>query len=179
MNKYGIERHKHIFAAWAASRAASVSRCRFKVTQGRAILEAAGFVADFSDPKKLPTPTKMDSKHREWRTMVIKAAKSQGLTFSHGVAAKLINCYLKSRFVCGGYHAHPRVHELHPPIDAVLLKTLTNHNIGGHSKEWRRAAHTRWSKLGSGQYEEVIALIRKSSNGEPLWKIEEHWQGNQ
>lgn len=129
MTKYGIKQHQHLFAAWAASRAASVSRCRFKVTQGRAILEASGFVAAFSEPEKLPTPAKMDNKHREWRTAAIKAAKLQGLTLTHGVVSKLINCYLKSRFVCGGHHAHRRVHNLHPPIDAALLKTLTNHNI--------------------------------------------------
>ena len=35
-------------------------------------------------------------------------AARRNLTFTHGVAAKLINCYLKSRFVCGGYHAHAR-----------------------------------------------------------------------
>ena len=30
-------------------------------------------------------------------------AARRNLTFTHGVAAKLINCYLKSRFVCGRY----------------------------------------------------------------------------
>ena len=64
----------------------------------------------------------MDEEHRRWRAVVKKAAKFEGLNFTHGVAAKLINVYLKSRFVCGGHHAHKRVHNLHPPIDAILLK---------------------------------------------------------
>ena len=105
---YGIERHSHLFAAWAASRAASVKGCRFSVEQGRAILEAAGFEANFSTPDQLPASGDMDETHRQWRGSIIKAARSQKLTFTHGVAAKLINCYLKCRFVCGGHSAHER-----------------------------------------------------------------------
>lgn len=176
---YGIERHQHLYAAWAASRAASVKGCRFSVERGRAILEACGFDASFSKPEQLPAPLDMDEKHRLWRANVIMAAESQGLTFTDGVAAKLINCYLKSRFVCGGHHAHKRVQNLHPPIDDVLLKTLADLDIGGYAKQWRQARKTRWSKFSSEQYEQVIALIRQCLNGEALWKIEEHWRGNQ
>ncbi len=146
---YGIKRHHHLFAAWAASRAASVRNCRFSVKQGRTILEASGFTADFSKPEQLPTSKNMDMKHRQWRTGVIEAAKSQGLVFTDGVAAKLINCYLKSRFVCGGHSAHSRVHNLHPPIDRVLLNELIKLNLGGHLKKWRQAGRTKWSKFNS------------------------------
>ena len=176
---YGIERHSHLFAAWAASRAASVKGCRFKVEQGRAILEAAGFKTDFSGPEKLPASEDTNKEHRRWRASIINAAKSQGLTFTHGVAAKLINIYLKSRFVCGGHHRHERVRNLHPPIDGVLVRTLAELDIGGYAKQWRKVRKTRWSKLNSEQYEAMIALIRESMKGEALWKIEEYWAGNQ
>ena len=176
---YGIETHQHLFAAWAASRAASVKGCRFKVECGRAILEASGFTPTFSQPEQLPAPERMDEQHRQWRTAVIAAALSRGFTFEHGVAAKLINCYLKSRFVCGGHHAHERVCHLHPPIDDELLKALIRQNVGGHEKQWRQARRLRWSKFKSEQYENVIALIRQSLCGEALWKIEVHWKGNQ
>jgi hypothetical protein len=68
------------------------------------------------------------------------------------VAAKLVNIYLKSRFVCGGHHVHARVQSLHPPLDSVLLKGLAEANVGGHRKEWEQAAKTRWSKFGSDDY---------------------------
>ena len=68
---------------------------------------------------------------------------------------------------------------LHPPIDSVLLKSLAELNVGGNAKEWRQAAKTGWSKFGSKDYEHVIALIRQSLKFQPLWKIEEHWRGNQ
>ncbi len=177
---YGIERHQHLFAAWAASHAASVKGCRFAVETGRALLEASGFNAALCQPAQLPAPNELDAAHRLWRNNVItEAAHSHNLKLTHGVAAKLINCYLKSRFVCGGHHTHERVQQLHPPIDAVLLNKLAALNVGGFAKEWRRAHALRWSKFDSQDYEQVIALIRQSLAGEPLWKIEEHWRGNQ
>jgi hypothetical protein len=179
--EYGIEMHQHRFAAWAACRAASVVNCRFGVEQGRTILETCGFTASFCRPEQLPEPEPraVDDAHRQWRADIRRAAKSRRLLFTHGVAAKLVNIYLKSRFVCGGHHAHARVQSLHPPIDSVLLKGLAEANVGGYAKEWKQAAKTRWSKFGSDDYEQVIALIRQSLKGAPLWEIEEHWRGNQ
>jgi hypothetical protein len=176
---YEIEEHKHRFAAWAASRAASVRGCRFSVEKGKAILEGIGLGPKLADPKDLPPPDQLDAVHRAWRRRAINLGRDYDLVLTHGVAAKLINCYLKSRFICGGYHQHNRVQILHPPIDEILLKTLAILNVGGHQKEWRRARLARWSKFNSRQYEEVIARIRSSSRSEPLWMIEEHWKGNQ
>ena len=73
-------------------------------------------------------------------------AARHNLTFPHGVAAKLINCYLKSRLVCGGYHTDARVKSLHPPIDSVMLRTLARLDIGGYRKEWQHARRTRLSR---------------------------------
>ena len=106
-------------------------------------------------------------------------AASHNLTFTHGVAAKLINCYLKSRLVCGGYHADARVKSLHPLIDGVMLRTLARLNIGGYRKEWQRARTAHWSKLDSNGYERLIQLIRVCLKGEPLWMVEQYWQGHQ
>jgi hypothetical protein len=176
---YGIESHQHRFAAWAACRAASVRGCRFSVEKGRAILEEIGFNASFSDPKKLPAYPKLDETHLTWRTGAIIAAKSRGIAMTHGVAAKLVNVYLKSRFVCGGYGEHARVRNLHPPIDEILLKTLALNDVGGLAKQWRKFRQKRWSKLGSQDYESVIGLIRTVVKAQPMWTVEEHWKGNQ
>ena len=58
-------------------------------------------------------------------------------------------------------------------------RTVADGNLGGYAKQWRRAHYTRWSKLDSDQYEQLIGLIRDSLKSEPLWKIEEYWKGNQ
>lgn len=177
---YTIQEHQHRLAAWAASRAASVKGCRFKVQKGVTILEAAGFNASFADPSYLPKPRDTDQTHRGWREKIIKAAGKEGLNFTHGVAAKLINCYLKVRFVCAGKHRDRKVKCLHPPIDNELLKELIKQDAGGFGKEWRGFRKRCWSKFDSSDYEDVIRHVRKSLQpGTPLWKIEEYWKGHQ
>jgi len=134
---YTIEDHKHRLAAWSASRAASVFGCRFSVEDGVGILKAAGFNVSFSAPTQLPACKHADSYHREWREKVIAEAEKRELCFTHGVAAKLINCYLKVRFVCGGHESHPRVASLHPPIDKLLLTSLATSTDPDIRQRWK------------------------------------------
>lgn len=178
MKSYSIEEHKHRLAAWAAATAARQG-CRFKVEVGRNIIEQAKLNLLLSSPENLPLPESTDACHREWRERVIVAAETHDLIFTHGVAAKLINCYLKTAFVCGGFHEHLRVKVLHPPIDRLLLGELARKNIGGFSNHWALAKQKGWSNFDSDMYELVISLIKKAMGDEPLWKIEEHWKGNQ
>ena len=111
---YTIEEHNHRLAAWAASTSASASPlCRFKVEVGVAILENSGFTAlGFATADTLPTSAQLDAAHATWRDTVINSAHELGLTFTHGIAAKLINCYLKVRLVCAGHHLDERVQAL-------------------------------------------------------------------
>ena len=178
---YDIKEHKHRYAAWAASRASSVKGCRFKVRQGEMIIRHLKLHNLIDCPEKLPKPGEgeFNSFHRDLREKAISKFKEEepGLNFTHGVAAKLINIYMKTIFICGGYPEHPKTKSIHPPIDALLLKALYQKNIGGFKEEWYKAIKIRWSKFDSDQYKEVIENIRKAQEGEPLWKIEEHWQG--
>lgn len=176
---YTIEEHKHRFSAWAAGRAANVNGCRFSVEQAKEILEAAGLYQLLDDPNNLPLPQDTDDRHREWRESVIVAASNLGLAFTHGVAAKLINIYLKAGFVCGGHHAHPNVQALHPPIDSVLLDELSAQNIGDNRRAWNQARRIRWSNFDSEQYETVINNIRASMPNQALWEVERYWRGHQ
>lgn len=177
---YNIEEHKHRYAAWASSRAASTKTCRFSVLQGKNIIEAVGLHHLLSDPNLLPSPSQIDTTHRKWRESAIHAATSQGLTgFSHGVAAKLINVYLKGAFVCGGHEEHANVAALHPPIDSLLLDELYAGDIGGQREKWAAARQLRWSKFNSPQYESVITAIRSAMGGTALWKVETYWRGYQ
>lgn len=180
MDNYCIADHRHRLAAWTASRAASVNRCRFKVKDGVAILEAAGFDERFDSPDQLPKPDQFDKAHSVWRAKIISAARRRRKKFTPGVAAKLINCYLKVKFVCGGFHNHPRVTAIHPPIDDLLLKGLAENNVGGYQDKWKALRKKRWSKFKTQHYTQAIALIRNSLGKKtPLWKIEKYWKGFQ
>jgi hypothetical protein len=179
---YTIEEHNHRLAAWAASTSASASSlCRFKVETGIAVLEQSGFTAlGFATSNSLPAPAELDATHAAWRETVINSAHELGLTFTHGVAAKLINCYLKVRLVCAGHHLDERVQALHPPIDALLLGSLARLNYGSRRECWHGFHQQRWSKFDSATYQAVIDLIRQTlPHGAPLWKIEEFWEGHQ
>jgi hypothetical protein len=177
---YTIEHHKHIEAAWGAATGARASiLCRFPVSVGRQILEESGFTARFK-VSDLPLPAELDQRHAQWRYVVIKNATKRKLKYTHGIAAKLINGYLKIRFVCGGDHEHERVRFLHPPIDAVLLAALADADYGGQAKAWRKFHDMRWSKFDSATYQTVIELMRRSlPAGAPLWHIEAYWKGHQ
>lgn len=177
---YTIEEHKHRFAAWAAGRAATVKGFRFTVEQAKVMIEKAELNLLIEDPEKLPPPDKIDIQHRAWRNNIIKTAEFDfRLSITHGVAAKLINIYLKAALVCGGHHENMRVKALHPPIDSVLLKALSVDNFGEMGLSWRKAQLIRWSKFNSDQYEEVIHKIRMSIPDNNMWKIERHWKGFQ
>ena len=178
---YTIDDHLHRFSAWAAATAASASPlCRFSVEHGVAILEACHVdIKHLPTPDSLPSQEDLDTQHRIWCSQAIDRARPMGLNFSHGVAAKLINCYFKGRFVCSGHHDHPRVRALHPPIDAVLLQALASADVCGHASRWRQFLNQRWSKFTSQQYQDVINLIRQCYPDQPLWAVEAHWQGHQ
>lgn len=177
---YSIELHAHRLAAWAACTAASAHKlCRFSVKDGTAILEKAGFTGAL-DLSHLPAVPEADHIHRHWREIIIGAADANGYAFTHGVAAKLINCYMKVRFVCGGHHQDLRVKALHPPFDRGLLEKLAKENVGGQRANWLSLHKKAWTKFDSQDYEKTIHLIRISlPPGAPLWTIEEHWQGYQ
>ncbi|MCB2141089.1 hypothetical protein KQH27_00110 [bacterium] len=177
---YSIEEHRHRFAAWAASRASTVNGCRFRVSKGQKIIELSGLMKIGENIDYLPNPDEFDDYHREWRYCIIEQAHKYQLPFTHGIAAKLINIYLKSIYVCGGQHDDQRVKAIHPPIDSVLLDSLCENNTGELFNDWQVAQKIRWSKLESKQYEDLIGCIKKVIPvGVGLWFIEEHWQGYQ
>lgn len=174
LENYDIHQHNHRFAAWAAGIAAA-RRNGFNVRQARAFLEAARFGPALNAPDQLPAPEEIDEAHRRWRDAVIVEAKRQSCSLVHGVAAKLINVYLKGRFVCAGQSWHPRVAALHPPVDRLLLAELKRARFADESEAWQ----VNWSQLDSAGYERIIALIRRGLDDQPMWMIEAFWPGHQ
>ncbi len=178
--KYNIKTHIHLYSSWAASRAASVITNRFTVEKGQLILSKSKIKSFITNPGKLPNIKNFDKEHLSWRKELI--GLSSGVMkkpLTHGIAAKMINIYLKSIIICGGYHDHPKAEAVHPPIDSVLLKALAKENYNDKQKFWRKANKIAWSNFDSTQYQDVINEIRRGLNGKALWEIEEYWKGHQ
>lgn len=177
---YNIIEHIHKYAAWAASRGASVNGCRFKVEQGNGILTNLGISELILSPDKLPENQEdFDTWHRGLRNQVIQIAHElYNINFTHGVAAKLINLYLKTIYL-SDYHKNTKLRFLHPPIDRMILKNMVRDNFNNDRKYWRIIMNRPWSRLSSDEYEELINRIRNALAGQPLWTIETYWPGYQ
>lgn len=192
---YSLIEHRHRFAAWAAGRAAGTKGCRFAVEEGRGLIEGTDIPLYAADRQSAPeAPEDFDARHRLWREQMVAQATAKrigGATgcFTHGVAAKLINIYLKSTVICSFPYCRQeeqsRADIIHPPIDRLLLLALAQHakltKLSKKSSDchWRRYAALGWSKFNSEDYENVIKEIGRFSNGKPLWTVEEHWIGHQ
>lgn len=183
LHHYGIDDHRQRFAAWAAATAARSSKnCRFTRNQGIFIIERSG-LSKLTDWQDLPIADDFDEAHRELREAVRKSAArildSSPERFTHGVAAKLINVYLKCLFLSGPGSSYDvsikeKANALHPPIDRLLLSNLAAKDIGGKGKLWRNQWLKGWSNFNSEDYQEIIDNIRGVTDGS-LWKIEQYW----
>lgn len=184
---YTFQDHTHRFAAWCAATAARASKnCRFSVEVGVRLIEATDLQNWGRGWDRLPDTAQFDKKHAELRESVVeKACQSHGITgvFTHGVAAKLINCYLKPIYVCGALPqdtaARDKLAAFHPPIDRVLLNGIVDVESEPRRARWRKWRDQGWSSFDSPTYDEVIRGIRELVAQNGLWSIEEYWIGHQ
>ena len=199
--------NRHKFAAWTASAAASLRNKHhsFKGKEGLDIIEKSELAELSLGWCSLPSAENFDDWHYGRRKRVIEAAhcvlNSSGSTsekrfFTHGIAAKLINIYLKSLFLASNQEhlsneVKAKMNVLHPPVDRVLLKGLIDHYskdriMEQHCKLWKNVNKPPsqggiggWSKLNSKQYEEVIRSFKEVTGDQGLWAIEKFWPGFQ
>lgn len=186
--QYTLDEHRHRFAAWCATRAASSSRvCRFKTAVGTRLIAETDLKAMARSWDTMPEPQYFNSVHRSLRHQMVRLApdvlgSGPSKQFTHGIAAKLINVYLKaacvgqmpaSRPFPGGRH-DDKLNAVHPPIDRTLLTALGKHSVGGLGPFWVSFNKIGWSRFDSDQYEHVIRAVREVTNG-ALWRIERFW----
>lgn len=197
--EYHPAEHRFRFAAWAASTAASRSRsvCSFRVSVGVRLLQQ-------SDIRWLalgshwlpPTRDAFDAEHERWCQFIKKRAKKSEKTnicgeFSYGIAAKLVNCFLKALFLQTMAGPPFEMHEfrngksgttpamfLHPPIDRLLLTEATRRSDPEKKHRWKELLDIGWSKFSQEDYHKAIQLVRETV-GENLSQIEAYWPGHQ
>jgi hypothetical protein len=150
---YSINEHRHRFAAWAAARAANRGVRGLTTKLAREWLEQIGFTDLISDPNKLPSQSAFDEQHATWR-------------------AKLADLAQPSNIRLRGFHQHPRVKSLHPPVDSILLRGMVANGFG--NADDFEGIH--WTKLNSSGYQKVIDAIRSATKTGPLWEVEKFWR---
>ena len=179
--EYTIEEHKHILSTWAAATAASSSpKSRFKVEVAKRVLESLNIQELIKEIPQLKSSEAFDRWHDKQCNTLVEIAKEEIKGFSYGVAAKLLNCYLKVYFL----DQLNKFSFIHPPIDRPLLGNLEKMNIGLKKNIWKEYKSKGWSTFSREDYKQVIASIREALKHEikdekSLWKIEYYWPGHQ
>ncbi len=197
MSTYSIADHAHRFAVWTAGRAYSRSGGDgggYSVLYAQLMLEAAG-MRDINTPEDLPSKAGIDTFIHE-RIEAVRAArpatyvhyqtrKDVEFRCTYGRAQKLVNVYLKSKLVCGGYHDDERVQRLHPPMDRKLLRGLNalRKKVGdqdGYAEFQKdlldaQALGNSWVVFTQTTYEAYIKAVKSLQKDKPLWAVEEHW----
>ena len=114
---------------------------------------------------------------------IIKAKKH----YSYGIAAKILNCYLKVFFL--EFFGNQEFADfIHPPVDALLLEALKkedNELFTFKSKIFKNISAQKipkWTEINENEYKGIVNLMKKfisSRNQNGLWKIESFWVGHQ
>ena len=183
---YDIYEHVHRFAAWAAARAASQKGHRFSVSIGKKIIDNVELRDKIGPITHIASNAEnMDIWHKGMCERIREEAKKyitkkgKKIEISHGVAAKLINVYLKVALVTVS-STDKNIGLLHPPIDSQVLKGLKKDEKGKNQKLyefWKIKCKRGWSKFTCEEYQAVIKKIRQNPDFEKqLWMVEKYFQ---
>lgn len=195
---YTSDLHKHRVACWAASRAASVPfRYTFRVSTGRDWLHAGLRIASADAQAREVQEHKFvlainkaverihsrdsfdDWHHRVVTELLRSSATIVGRRASYGVAAKLLNVYLKLYFLrqISGSKVGEKFSHFHPPLDSIMIKRFQR--LEGAQDTEIVDLSPAWSTFGAENYRATIDVMRRFAGrtGHPLWKIEAYWTG--
>ena len=164
------------------------------------IFEEIGFYEIAGKDNWLLKIKDFDIQHASWRKRIRELAKEKRIShgtsikkekreiggylrekesMSHGLAAKLINIFIKTLMPPDLYSVSPELQKrwckVHPPIDGILLRKMDTCGFGNGNVNWVKQYHP-WTKLTSCQYQELIDNIRYHDKPNCLWKIERFWK---
>lgn len=211
IENYDIKMHKHIVSVWSAATAANNStKFRFPVEFGKKLLILATdsfleseFIEYIESIRKIKTQELFDEWHDTTVCKMIEPEKIDLLidsynqksktllvssNYTYGIAAKLLNVYLKVYFL-GEFNKGQFADFIHPPIDRLLLKQLrsVDKNLFSFSKnsfEGHKLTEglPAWTQFTDQQYKNILSKIKRHlhDNGATgLWKVEYAWKGYQ
>jgi hypothetical protein len=165
-DQYDFNEHKHRYAVWTAARA--VQRKFTKTNNISNAINKSG-LRRFSENEEVYTVDHYDSEQKNWCTQLIQAFDEMGIPCSYGQASKIVAIYLKTAVVLPGNGLSPKSQVIHPPIDSILLRSISDHPRLSNLKS------KRWTKFTSEDYEQLMGLIR-ANFGKFNWTLEEYWK---
>jgi hypothetical protein len=163
---YDFNEHKHRYAVWTAARA--VQR-KFTTTNNISKAIDKSGLRRFSETDQVYTTNQYDIEQYTWCSQLMEAFAEMGVACSYGQAAKIVAIYLKTAVVLPGNGISPNALVIHPPIDSILLKSISG--ITGLSQ----LKNERWTKFSHVKYVEVIDSIR-AKFGKFDWTLEDYWK---
>ena len=127
---YDLPEHRHRFAVWAAARAAQ--RGFTTVRNLRDALQATDIRETLAAPGTLQiSAAQFDVLHRGWCSSICSNLIARQISkTTYGRAAKLVAVYLKAIVILGEACDSALAHNMHPPIDRILLQTLAASTLG-------------------------------------------------
>jgi len=207
MPNFDDSEYRHRFAAWCASTA--IRSAYIGQPVGLEGTECFQLIEDSQLKEDLlagwgtlhNSHNDFDEWHRGKREMIcdLSAQPNRNTpTFTHGVAAKLINVYMKVLFLgsvqdCMSQENREKQKLIHPPVDSILLTNITidfervevlaaGHDVGflnGYPIHFDGVGEgIPWTILDSDQYEQIIRAFRHITRYHGLWTIEEYWSGH-
>jgi len=182
-NDFRYEKYRHDFASWSAARAAQRGFEGATVGVLKQAIEAVGldvFVNTASNYEM--TEAAFDVQHQQWCTEILAFLLAKNVVkATYGLAAKLVNVYLKSAVILGERGKSQLASVIHPPIDGLLLKDIAkNGEEDGISPELRKlCADSRWTTFNEDAYTGLIAALKVEKLHEPhFWMLERYWPGS-
>lgn len=166
---YDFHEHKHRYAVWTAARAVQRSfTSTFNISRA---LEATS-LPQFCVSAGSLNQEEFDQQQEQWCNQLIQALSNLGIPTSYGRAAKIVAIYLKTAIILPGRGEEPLASIIHPPIDNILLRSLSK------VKGLHHLRTVRWSRIDAPAYWNLVKDIRQQLSRFD-WTLEAHWQPSQ
>jgi hypothetical protein len=173
-NEYDFEEHVHRFAVWTAAKAVQAARSKSSKNKRdlgnnnvKSAIEKSG-LREFARSHETCTFEEFEKRHVEFCEFMMQYFKRP-----FGIAAKIVNIYLKTAVVLTSNGNSKLAKMIHPPIDSRFLDNFCKE---AENKDLKKSK-IKWTKMNSKIYSCVMDRVRKKYP-EALWRAEEYWHPN-
>ena len=166
-----LERMRFEFFAWASARAAQAGSSKTTVSVLRGALVDAD-AANWHRTIAVTSAKDYDAWHIGTIDGVHRKLVSTAPAIGWGIAAKLVNVFIKGRWLLDPGYVGPMRAFGHPAIDSIQLRIIDD----SYGTDFSRSV--RWHRMNRQEYAGVIVTLRQRHPHEAIWTIEEGWSAD-